>query len=291
MRPLSQEGSGTLTQCLKASSLHPGNTLTTTNRIFCLNKHQRIYNLARAGSLNGSVSLKDNIGESFLTPKLKCVTVASAKLQNGFVLLLEQVLQIQGKWPYMVNPQWISKPLNNLEITIYVGNFMLPIYFLVKARHNILFRVYWYCQKMPLYIFVPCMLVAFFLISFILSCCGVTGVSDELENSKRTTIVLAIFFAPVIETLACQFIPIEASQAYFNNVFHKKYYGLSIILSALIFSAIHYYNLNYLIVTFFEGLLLAFGFMTQRKKGYIKSFISIALVHLLWNCFAVVTHF
>ncbi len=139
--------------------------------------------------------------------------------------------------------------------------------------------------------FVLCMLAALFLISATMSAFGFVATSEELDGNIWGTIILALFFAPIVETFGCQFMPIEASQAYLNNVCHRKCYGLSIVISALVFSAIHYYNWAYVIVTFFEGALLAFGFISQRGKGYVKSFAAIALVHFFWNLLATVFHF
>lgn len=157
------------------------------------------------------------------------------------------------------------------------------------SRKNILLRIYWKMQRLPLAWFIVVELIAMYLGSELLFCVGIAGEDAELESNLITTSLLAILFAPLIETFVFQMLPIELSQFLFRNKFKKRLYLLSIFISALFFSLIHCYNWQYMVVTFWLGIVFAFGYITQMHKGYWRSFLSIFLIHTIWNVLATIS--
>lgn len=158
-------------------------------------------------------------------------------------------------------------------------------------RKNILLRVYWKMQRLPLAWFILVELIAMYVGSELLSRVGIAAEDAELESNLITTGILAVFFAPLVETFAFQLLPIELSQLLFRNKFKKRFYLLSIFISTALFSLIHCYNWQYMVVAFWVGFVFAFGYITQMHKGYWKAFLPIFLVHTIWNAIATILSF
>ena len=110
------------------------------------------------------------------------------------------------------------------------------------SRKNILLRVYWKMQRLPLAWFILVELIAMYVGSELLSRVGIAAEDAELESNLITTGILAVFFAPLVETVAFQLLPIELSQLLFRNKFKKRFYLLSIFISTALFSLIHCCN-------------------------------------------------
>ncbi len=94
---------------------------------------------------------------------------------------------------------------------------------------------------------------------------------------------MGCLFAPIIETLAFQFIPLEVCKYLFHEKFRSRYYGLSIIISALIFSCAHCYNWTYMLYAFVAGLLIATVYIIKRQNGITSAILTVWTIHCAWN--------
>lgn len=151
-------------------------------------------------------------------------------------------------------------------------------------------NIYKWLQNVPLWLFIVILLIIVNAITLCYSFIDSPVQSDELEKNIWFTITVSILFAPILETLLCQFLPIELSQFFFEEKCNKKYYSISIILSAIIFGAIHCYSIKYAIIAFFVGIVLAIGYISRMKYGMWKAFFAIYWVHLFQNLLASIIH-
>lgn len=103
------------------------------------------------------------------------------------------------------------------------------------------------------------------------------------DFSQTQLIVISLIVAPFFETLFFQLIIIEILRSY--NL-HRM---LIVFLSAFLFALAHYYNLTYIVATFFIGLLLSYYYLSMRiyKEKYV--FLRVFLLHSCLNLFAFLT--
>jgi membrane protease YdiL (CAAX protease family) len=102
------------------------------------------------------------------------------------------------------------------------------------------------------------------------------------ESHIAFQIIVGCFFAPVVETLLFQTLPIHI----FTEVFIKKR-NIAIFISALLFGLSHYYSLLYILITFVIGLLFAWAYLNyEERNGSQKAFWAITLAHALRNAIA-----
>lgn len=99
--------------------------------------------------------------------------------------------------------------------------------------------------------------------------------------------ILAIVFAPFIETFAFQLIPIEVSQFVFRSYFRKRFQPFSIVISSFIFAIVHCYNIYYMIYAFLVGILMSSAYMIKMGKSIVKPFVAVYAAHLIWNILSV----
>jgi membrane protease YdiL (CAAX protease family) len=108
------------------------------------------------------------------------------------------------------------------------------------------------------------------------------GSNDKPLKGSQTGIsvfLLACVVAPIFETFIAQMLPISFFKKYFNST-------VVIILSAAFFGLLHWYNIAYMINTFFIGLVLAWGYIFWTKENIIHPFWIICTVHSLKNLLA-----
>ena len=99
--------------------------------------------------------------------------------------------------------------------------------------------------------------------------------------SKKELNIIAIFVAPIIETLVFQYLP---------YLILTKWIGIKnklfcIIIMSIIFSSMHYYNWLYITMTFFGGIILNNLYIYYNKHAHTYSFILTVLFHALFNLF------
>lgn len=96
---------------------------------------------------------------------------------------------------------------------------------------------------------------------------------------------LAVIFAPILETLIGQALPIRVTQKLLRN----KLNIIPVLISALLFSSMHFgYSIWYSILTFPLGLLLAKTYIIFQKRKESGFWITTA-IHSLRNIIAVIS--
>lgn len=99
------------------------------------------------------------------------------------------------------------------------------------------------------------------------------------------SIVFSCILIPLLETYCLQYLPI-----YLTDRFISKNWSLQIVISAVIFGALHYYNPLYIVFGILNGLVLGAGFSSRyHMRGFKAAFWSIAFVHGLRNLIGVIT--
>lgn len=122
-----------------------------------------------------------------------------------------------------------------------------------------------------------------FLVSFLLNVViYLIGIETEhvltpsLKHSGIFKIILmGVFLAPIIETFIFQ-------KLLFDFLSDKIKVRFIILISALCFGFSHFYDLVYVINTFFIGIIFAIAY-TLWKKRNITPFWIVVIIHLLHN--------
>jgi uncharacterized protein len=84
----------------------------------------------------------------------------------------------------------------------------------------------------------------------------------ELHALSKVDLFLMIaFWAPIAETVIFQYIPIELIVKKFKSKW------ISILVSALLFCSIHFYNYIYVVMTFFAGIILGIAYFESKKHS------------------------
>lgn len=89
---------------------------------------------------------------------------------------------------------------------------------------------------------------------------------------------ILILFGPALETIIFQYLPMQFTRKFFFNDY------VPVIVSAFIFSIVHYYNFVYVLMTFIGGLILGSVYILSenyKKIPVIYTFI----FHSLYNLF------
>lgn len=89
--------------------------------------------------------------------------------------------------------------------------------------------------------------------------------------------LIKVIFTPIIETFIFQALIIEVLLYY--NV-RAKYI---LFLTAGIFAFAHYYNIAYVVVTFFVGLLYAYYYYILQNHNKYIAILWVVLLHASWN--------
>ena len=156
---------------------------------------------------------------------------------------------------------------------------------MTSLHKSINWKIYWKLNKIPVWILVVIVMLLIFLCSIGLSMLPIEPPDKSLEKQSPLyfDIIMACVFAPIVETLAFQFIPLEVCQYVFREKFKKRFYGLSIILSALIFGCVHCYNWTYMLYAFVTGLFLATVYIIKRQNGMKSAILTLWIIHCAWN--------
>lgn len=95
--------------------------------------------------------------------------------------------------------------------------------------------------------------------------------------------ILLLVVAPLVETLIFKTLVINLSSHLLKraNVYSPK---MPVLISAVLFALIHTYNITYVIVTFFAGLLLAILYVIMQKRKE-NAFLGVSLAHSLHNLY------
>lgn len=111
----------------------------------------------------------------------------------------------------------------------------------------------------------------------------------EFDGIRASTSFWVLFFvviiAPLFETIMFQYIPIKLISILLNKKKQRIKEYTCILCSALLFAAIHCYNITYIVITFLGGIIFAYLFILSGKR---KEFpiINIAIMHSVLNFIA-----
>ncbi len=106
-------------------------------------------------------------------------------------------------------------------------------------------------------------------------------VNQNKNISDNELNFIAIFVAPFIETLVFQYLPYLILTQYIG----VKNKILCIIIMSVIFASMHNYNLLYIVMTFFGGLILNNLYVYYKHTNNKHSFILTVLFHALFNLY------
>ncbi|WP_373464069.1 CPBP family glutamic-type intramembrane protease [Flavobacterium nitrogenifigens] len=109
-------------------------------------------------------------------------------------------------------------------------------------------------------------------------------VVNEISNSDFV-FVLSVVFAPIIETFIFFKLTLMGLDYFKKNEFVGRYkVYLFVLISSLLFSVNHCYNVSYLISAFISGVLYSLIYYKSFiKKNY--PFIGTVIIHSLYNLF------
>lgn len=110
-------------------------------------------------------------------------------------------------------------------------------------------------------------------------------ISDGAVHLKESGFIMKIFFGtfaiPFVETFVFQYGAITLLE---QNKFLSKNKGIILLISAILFSINHTYDLFYMIDTFMIGILLAYSFMLyQISDKDLSPFGVTFLIHAIRN--------
>lgn len=130
-------------------------------------------------------------------------------------------------------------------------------------------------------------LSSFAIVLFVLPFIYLTDKTLE-ENSNGPEAgawIATVLVAPFFETFLFQRLPFNLMQ---NWSLTKNKYGLYILVSSAIFGLCHDYSLQYMIITFAGGLVLAYTYFFYCKTPNV-AFWTTVLIHGLRNSMAIIT--
>jgi len=91
---------------------------------------------------------------------------------------------------------------------------------------------------------------------------------------------LTVIIGPIFETVIFHFILIELLLYLFRRNQFCNYFV--IIISALLFSASHYYSFDYLIIAFTGGVILSTAYIVAKFRNMLP-FAIVFLIHVTYN--------
>jgi hypothetical protein len=101
--------------------------------------------------------------------------------------------------------------------------------------------------------------------------------AGPIFDSKKEAFIIAVFLAPLIETLIFQY-------SIISSFLEKrpKAFLFACIFSALLFGLSHFYSSVYILKTFISGLLFGTLYLVVSQKKQ-NAFIAVVIAHALYN--------
>lgn len=158
----------------------------------------------------------------------------------------------------------------------------------MRVTINYITGIYNWLKLLPIYFFVPLVLIVDFLIfsalSNLLSIESTSYFTDHDFSIVLKILIIGII-APLLETLLLQSIPIRLT-LYFKPDGRLT----AILISAIIFGLLHYYSIFYIIYGFLGGLLFATVYMICKdKRNHVYAYFIVVLLHSIWNTIGIFT--
>jgi len=145
-----------------------------------------------------------------------------------------------------------------------------------------------FIKSIPWWLFIIVGNAMIFVLNYFFS---ETGFAEEQVSSipDSDIWISGLFFAPLLETLFVQLVPIEICLAVCNEIFSKRLPFVSLFISASLFALGHGYNVNFIIFTFCTGIILAAGYLIfRRQKHFGFGFLITCLLHFMVNLTSIV---
>lgn len=124
-----------------------------------------------------------------------------------------------------------------------------------------------------------------FLTDIFLSIAGLGYLVDQsaelqLPVISATDFILAVGFAPFVETLLGQWLPTTLALKFTKNS------KVLMAVSAAVFMILHYPSVAFFPGAFVIGLILSWCWLLKRKNSWRSAFFTTSLVHALHNFYA-----
>ena len=107
-----------------------------------------------------------------------------------------------------------------------------------------------------------------------------------LSENMTVIIVAGVIIAPLFETLFFQYLPLKICQKWFCR--YRYGFCITIVLTSIIFAAMHKPEIWYFFGTLFAGLIWGFScFVLMRKKR--NPLLYTVLIHACYNCIVIIS--
>ncbi len=107
---------------------------------------------------------------------------------------------------------------------------------------------------------------------------------SALNENPVFTIIMAVIYAPLIETLLFQMLPWFILS---KSKLVRRHRIIAVVASALIFGVLHYYSVFYMIATFMIGMVFMWAYIVKNGKN---PYWNVVLLHAVWNALAIAGH-
>ncbi|MGF1587044.1 MAG: type II CAAX prenyl endopeptidase Rce1 family protein [Bacteroidales bacterium] len=137
----------------------------------------------------------------------------------------------------------------------------------------------------------PFLLILTFILLLVISNTIITGVLfligqldagpqfyHELNFAEQ--IFWGVVFGPIVETIIFHFLLMELLLFIFKKTKNQEYWV--VLISAIIFSLIHYYSIQYRIYSFFAGIIFSSAYLVARKNKMLP-FAVVFIIHSVYN--------
>ncbi len=141
-------------------------------------------------------------------------------------------------------------------------------------------------KRQNLFFYIIIVLVSIYISSYLLEyAINLLDISSSIPerkgplaniHNKAVGFIVVCIAAPLVETFLTQKVPIEYLKDYLKPI-------QLVLVSAAIFSLIHWYSIAYMIHTFIIGVVLAAGYVLWNRPQILSSFWVIVIVHSCKN--------
>ena len=148
-----------------------------------------------------------------------------------------------------------------------------------------LYRLKTVIKKLPGWSFIIAGVFWKFFVDIFFSSISSERIGAVHSSNDYYHIIIAVCFAPFIETAFFQFLPIELVERLSLKFFKKRLSVFAILISAILFGLSHSYNRLSIIATCISGLALSSTYVIfrYRKQSAGYGFFMTTLLHFIVN--------
>lgn len=107
---------------------------------------------------------------------------------------------------------------------------------------------------------------------------------DMMKSDPWQLVFSAVIFAPLFETMLNQMLPWIILKR-FKTV--RRHRIIAVVLSGLIFGALHLYSVAYVFITLFMGMAMMWAYIVKDHKN---PYWNVVLFHAAWNATAIILY-